>query len=445
MRRMMDINFIGTFYAARAALPVFRAQGSGHLIIVSSIVGKRGVPLMGAYTATKFAQVGARRVAARRSSREPTSTSARVFPVSTTTEFRDVMARDNGHQVSGLGPQQPVDDVARAIVQCIRRPSPRSIRTAASRGLPILNAIAPAFTDRADAQVRPAPGRRDGAARSQPLARAMSIETARAIAHLVHEHGGRALVVGGWVRDRLLGRPAKDVDLEVFGLPAARLHALLETLRPRQGRRRELHGLQARRRRRVAAAARVEDRPRPSRRSRSTGDPDMSIEDGRAPARLHRQRDLVGSADRRLPRSVRRPRAISRAPPAARRRSARRSATTACACCARCSSPRASTSTLDAGHAALCRRIPLDDLPAERIWGEIEKLLLLAGRPSIGFALALDLGVVDRLFPELQALVGCPQEPEWHPEGDVWVHTLQVIDEARRRIDDLDRAAAARR
>ena len=76
------------------------------------------------------------------------------------------------------------------------------------------------------------------------------------------------------------------------------------------------------------------------------------------------------------------------------------------------------------GHAELCRRLPLDDLPAERIWGEIEKLLLLAHRPSIGFALALRLGVIDRLFPELQALVGCPQEPEWHPEGDVWVHTL---------------------
>jgi tRNA nucleotidyltransferase (CCA-adding enzyme) len=89
---------------------------------------------------------------------------------------------------------------------------------------------------------------------------------------------------------------------------------------------------------------------------------------------------------------------------------------------------------------ALCRSIPLDDLPPERVWGEIEKLLLLAARPSIGFQLALELGVVDRLFPELKALVGCEQEPEWHPEGDVWVHTLMVIDEARGRLDDLDRA-----
>ena len=93
--------------------------------------------------------------------------------------------------------------------------------------------------------------------------------------------------------------------------------------------------------------------------------------------------------------------------------------------------------TLDPEGAALCRTIPLDDLPAERIWGEIEKLLY-APRPSVGFALALDLGVVGRLFPELQALVGCAQEPEWHPEGDVWVHTLMVIDQARTRIDDLE-------
>jgi tRNA nucleotidyltransferase (CCA-adding enzyme) len=88
--------------------------------------------------------------------------------------------------------------------------------------------------------------------------------------------------------------------------------------------------------------------------------------------------------------------------------------------------------------ADLCRHIDLDDLPAERIWGEIEKLLLLPEQPSTGFALALDLHVIDRLFPELRALVGCPQEPEWHPEGDVWVHTLMVIDQARTRIGDLD-------
>jgi tRNA nucleotidyltransferase (CCA-adding enzyme) len=94
--------------------------------------------------------------------------------------------------------------------------------------------------------------------------------------------------------------------------------------------------------------------------------------------------------------------------------------------------------TLERASAELCRRVPLDDLPPERVWGEIEKLLF-APRPSVGFALAMDLAVVSKLFPELQALAGCEQEPEWHPEGDVWVHTLQVIDRARERVDDLPR------
>src|SRR5206468_11203705 len=58
---------------------------------------------------------------------------------------------------------------------------------------------------------------------------------------------------------------------------------------------------------------------------------------------------------------------------------------------------------------------------------------------SIGLAVAADLTVVERLLPELHALARCPQEPEWHPEGDVWVHTLQVVDRARTRIDDLTR------
>src|SRR4029453_11722370 len=93
--------------------------------------------------------------------------------------------------------------------------------------------------------------------------------------------------------------------------------------------------------------------------------------------------------------------------------------------------------TLETATMELCKRIPLDDLPPERVWGEIEKLLLLARRPAIGLALALELGVLRQLFPEIQALVGCAQEPEWHPEGDVWVHTLMVVSEPRPRIEAL--------
>lgn len=86
----------------------------------------------------------------------------------------------------------------------------------------------------------------------------------------------------------------------------------------------------------------------------------------------------------------------------------------------------------------VCKLIDVTDLPRERVWGEIEKLLLKATRPSIGLKWLYDLGVVEQLFPELQSLIGVPQEPDWHPEGDVDVHTLMVVDEARKLIDDLD-------
>jgi tRNA nucleotidyltransferase (CCA-adding enzyme) len=93
--------------------------------------------------------------------------------------------------------------------------------------------------------------------------------------------------------------------------------------------------------------------------------------------------------------------------------------------------------TIDPATVTLCRSIPLDDLPSERIWGEIEKLLLRARKPSIGLQAGLDLGVIEKLFPDLHALVGCPQEPAWHPEGDVWVHTLQAVDLAAGYLEGL--------
>ena len=58
MRQLMEVNYFGTFHAARAAVRHFRGAGRGHLFIMSSIVGRKGVPRMGAYAATKFAQVG---------------------------------------------------------------------------------------------------------------------------------------------------------------------------------------------------------------------------------------------------------------------------------------------------------------------------------------------------------------------------------------------------
>src|SRR6185295_14177176 len=98
MRKLMDINYLGTYHATRAALPLFRRQGSGHLIVVSSIVGKRGVPYMGAYAATKFAQIGL----AECLRSELLGSGIHLFvvcPVSTETEFFEVMSRETGTAV----------------------------------------------------------------------------------------------------------------------------------------------------------------------------------------------------------------------------------------------------------------------------------------------------------------------------------------------------------
>jgi short-subunit dehydrogenase len=159
MQRMMDVNFMGTFYGARAALPLFRAQGHGHLLVVSSIVGQRGIALMSGYSATKAAQVGF--VEALRTEFAGTRIAVSVvFPVSTETEFRDAMTRDYGHTVSGLGPKQSMDEVARAVLACVQHPRAEVYPHRAARALAIVNAIAPAFTDRL---VRKYGRRREGA------------------------------------------------------------------------------------------------------------------------------------------------------------------------------------------------------------------------------------------------------------------------------------------
>jgi short-subunit dehydrogenase len=147
MRRMMDVNFFGTYLGARAALPIFRRQGRGHLMIVSSIVGRRGIAQMSGYSATKAAQVGFAESLRAEFAGTDIHVSV-VLPVSTETEFREAMTRDYGHTVSGVGPKQSADDVARAMLACLRRPVAEVYPHAASRALTILNAAAPGVADR---------------------------------------------------------------------------------------------------------------------------------------------------------------------------------------------------------------------------------------------------------------------------------------------------------
>jgi len=148
MRKLVDVNYLGTYYAARAALPVFRRQQRGHLIIVSSIVGKRGVPYMGGYSATKFAQVGLAESLRSEFAGSDIHVTV-VFPVSTLTEFFDVMSHETGAEVQrSAGPTQSAEQVADAIANAIEHPVPEVYPYAKSRALVWLNALAPGFCDR---------------------------------------------------------------------------------------------------------------------------------------------------------------------------------------------------------------------------------------------------------------------------------------------------------
>ena len=262
------------------------------------------------------------------------------------------------------------------------------------------------------------------------------LQLALDIARAVKNAGGRALVVGGWVRDELLKLDPKDIDLEVYGISAEPLRALLERLDhvSTVGESFTVYKVGPID---VALPRRESKTGRGHRGFTITGDPQLPVEEAA------RRRDFTINAiawdpltqeyldphggredlERRVLRAVNMAtfgddslRVLRAIQLAAR-----------------------FELTVDDETKSLCRSIRLDDLPAERIWGELEKLLLKAPRPSIGFELARVLGVIDELFPELAALVGCPQEFEWHPEGDVWAHNQLVIDRARERIDDLPR------
>jgi len=81
---------------------------------------------------------------------------------------------------------------------------------------------------------------------------------------------------------------------------------------------------------------------------------------------------------------------------------------------------------------ALCQKMVeqgmLDELAKERVYVEFKKLLLKSPKPSIGFELMRDLGIVAKYYPELEAIIDVPQSKVWHPEGDVWIHTMMAVD-----------------
>lgn len=251
---------------------------------------------------------------------------------------------------------------------------------------------------------------------------------------MIRDAGGRALLVGGCVRDELMGAQPKDWDLEVYNLDAARLREVLDQFGPVNvvGEAFTVYKLSQ------DLDVSIPRRERKSGRGHKAfvieGDPSMTIEEATA------RRDFTINAILKDPltgelidpyngqRDIneRVLRAVSAETFAEDSLRVLRAAQFAARF----------QFDINSDTVALCRAIDLTDLPAERIWGELNKLLL-AQRPSVGLDWLRKLGVIEKILPEIQSLIGVPQDPEWHPEGDVFVHTQLVIDRARELIDDL--------
>jgi tRNA nucleotidyltransferase (CCA-adding enzyme) len=260
-------------------------------------------------------------------------------------------------------------------------------------------------------------------------------EKVLSLAQAVQVAGGRALLVGGCVRDLLAGLEPKDWDLEVYGVESAKLRTLLDQFGPVNvvGEAFTVYKLGPDLD--VSLPRRERKSGRGHRAFVIEGDPGMMIEDAA------RRRDFTVNAILQDPltNEIIDPfggrediknktlRAVSIETFAEDSLRVLRAAQLAARF----------EFDIEPETVALCRGIDLSDLPAERVWSEMEKLLLRARRPSVGLDWLQKLGAIEQLFPEVAALIGVQQDPEWHPEGDVFVHTLLVADRARELIDDL--------
>lgn len=257
------------------------------------------------------------------------------------------------------------------------------------------------------------------------------LQMAREIALQAARQGGRTYFVGGFVRDALLGRENKDVDIEVHGITPRCLSDILDSLGQRITIGESFGIFNLKGYSLDIAMPRKEEL-----RGQGHRDFDIFVDPFIGTERAARRRDFTfnalmqdvltgeivdhfgGQAD--LEQGILRHvnDATFAEDPLRVLRAAQFAARFDC---------RVAPETI-----ALCRRMDLSHLPRERIAGELEKALLKAERPSVFFAVLRQMEQLEIWFPELKALIGVAQNPVYHAEGDVWNHTMLVLDEAAR-------------
>ncbi|MBR4077000.1 MAG: HD domain-containing protein [Oscillospiraceae bacterium] len=257
------------------------------------------------------------------------------------------------------------------------------------------------------------------------------METAYALAEAVHAHGGCAYFVGGFVRDKLLGIDNKDIDIEVHGITPAQLEDILHTIgEPTAfGESFGVFGLKG-------CDIDIAMPRKETLRGQGHKDFDIFVDPFIGTEAAARRRDFTVNA---LMQNVLTGEVIDRYGGAADLRAGiLRHVSDE-------SFPEDPLRVLRGAQFAarfdltpapetvrLCRTMNLHHLPSERIEAELKKALLKAERPSVFFTVLREMQQLDIWFPELKALIGQEQHPTYHAEGDVWNHTMMVLDEAAK-------------
>ena len=258
------------------------------------------------------------------------------------------------------------------------------------------------------------------------------------IAERVADAGGRAYCVGGFVRDKIMGRPCEDVDIEVHGISPEKLKEILSELGTplSYG---QSFGIYT-----LAGSGIDVAMPR---REKKTGskhtDFEVDVDPFIGTEEAARRRDFTinalmedilsgdiidhfGGLDDIKAGVIRHvddetfaedPLRVLRAAMFASRFGFEVAPETT----------------------ELCRGMDLSDLSRERVEGELKKALLGSEKPSVFFETLREMDQLDVWFPELKDLIGVEQDPIYHPEGDVWIHTMEVLDRAakyRDRVSD---------
>lgn len=151
--RIWQVNFQSGYETIYAALPGLLRQGSGHIVLVSSVIGKRAMPFNSAYCVTKFAQVALAESLWGELRGSGVGISL-ICPGYTATEFHEAAARTESAQAASR-PFRPdtSEGVARAIVNAVRHRRREVHMTGLGRLLIGMNRLSPALTARATAWV----------------------------------------------------------------------------------------------------------------------------------------------------------------------------------------------------------------------------------------------------------------------------------------------------